>query len=169
MNSLNLIHEQFDHMLWADAKVWEVIHNTEDLQNDVRLKKLLYHLHVVQHAFFNIWTGKPMEFPKESDFENLKKLYDWVSGYNEKIKSFLTEINAGNLSNEINIPWSASVEKRFGKKPKHTTLAETMMQVITHSHHHRGQINTRIRELEGEPPLVDYIVWVWRGKPGFID
>jgi len=40
-----------------------------------------------------------------------------------------------------------------------------MYQVIIHSTHHRGQVNSRIRELKGEPPLVDFIVWIWLGKP----
>ena len=39
------------------------------------------------------------------------------------------------------------------------------MQVALHSTYHRGQINARIRELGGEPPLTDFIAWVWAGKP----
>jgi hypothetical protein len=27
------------------------------------------------------------------------------------------------------------------------------------------QVNTRIRELGGTPPLVDFIAWIWAGKP----
>jgi uncharacterized damage-inducible protein DinB len=40
-----------------------------------------------------------------------------------------------------------------------------MFQVTSHSTHHRGQVNARLRALGGEPPLVDYIAWVWFGKP----
>jgi uncharacterized damage-inducible protein DinB len=39
------------------------------------------------------------------------------------------------------------------------------MQVVLHSTHHRGQIVARVRELGGNPPLVDYIGWIWLGKP----
>ena len=28
-----------------------------------------------------------------------------------------------------------------------------------------GQINARLREIGGEPPLVDYIAWIWLGRP----
>jgi uncharacterized damage-inducible protein DinB len=45
------------------------------------------------------------------------------------------------------------------------TLAETMLQVASHSTYHRGQVNARLRELAGEPPLVDYIAWIWFGRP----
>jgi uncharacterized damage-inducible protein DinB len=44
-------------------------------------------------------------------------------------------------------------------------MAETARQVAMHSMHHRGQVNARLRELGAEPPLVDYIAWIWRGRP----
>jgi uncharacterized damage-inducible protein DinB len=31
--------------------------------------------------------------------------------------------------------------------------------------YHRGQVNTRIREVGGEPAAVDFINWIWLGKP----
>jgi uncharacterized damage-inducible protein DinB len=34
-----------------------------------------------------------------------------------------------------------------------------------HSHYHRGQNATRLRELGGEPPMTDLIVWYWKGRP----
>jgi uncharacterized damage-inducible protein DinB len=34
-----------------------------------------------------------------------------------------------------------------------------------HSHYHRGQNATRLRELGGEPPPTDLIVWYWKGRP----
>jgi uncharacterized damage-inducible protein DinB len=34
-----------------------------------------------------------------------------------------------------------------------------------HSHFHRGQNATRLRELGGEPPTTDYIFWLWKGRP----
>jgi uncharacterized damage-inducible protein DinB len=34
-----------------------------------------------------------------------------------------------------------------------------------HSHYHRGQNATRLRELGGTPPTTDYIVWLWKGRP----
>ena len=40
-----------------------------------------------------------------------------------------------------------------------------MIQVTIHSTHHRGQFNARLRQVGGEPPLVDYIAWVCFGRP----
>jgi uncharacterized damage-inducible protein DinB len=54
---------------------------------------------------------------------------------------------------------------RFGREPVPTTMRETMLQVAMHSTYHRGQVNARLRELGAEPPLTDYIAWLWMGKP----
>jgi predicted enzyme related to lactoylglutathione lyase len=52
-----------------------------------------------------------------------------------------------------------------GKKVVPATLEETMIQVASHSTYHRCQINTRFRELGGNPAMVDFVAWVWLGKP----
>ena len=44
----------------------------------------------------------------------------------------------------------------------HPTSAETAPHVAMHTTHHRGQVNARLRELGAEPPLVDYIAWLWQ-------
>jgi uncharacterized damage-inducible protein DinB len=46
-----------------------------------------------------------------------------------------------------------------------TTLGETMLQIASHSTHHRAQNNSQLRELGAKPPLVDYIAWLWSGRP----
>jgi uncharacterized damage-inducible protein DinB len=65
----------------------------------------------------------------------------------------------------IQIPWSVFMERRIGKKVVPATLEETMLQVASHSTYHRAQINIRLREIGGEPPMTDFIAWVWLGKP----
>ncbi len=44
-------------------------------------------------------------------------------------------------------------------------VGQSAVQVAMHSTHHRGQVAARLRELGVEPPMVDFIVWVWIGKP----
>jgi uncharacterized damage-inducible protein DinB len=36
---------------------------------------------------------------------------------------------------------------------------------VLHTQHHRGQVCTRLREVGGEPPTVDFIVWLWENRP----
>src|SRR5437773_1363713 len=61
--------------------------------------------------------------------------------------------------------WADQLAVRLGRPPSPVTLAQTMLQVTSHSSHHRGQVNVRLRELGCEPPLIDFITWLWLGKP----
>jgi len=168
MHSLSLLKELFRHMTWADAKIWDTVLSISDAHKDEKLKIILYHLHVVQYAFYHIWLDLPLEFPEPSEFKKLQGLASWASKYPELLRSFLTELTEKDLRRMITIPWSNRLEKLIGKKPSETNLAETMLQVTAHSSHHRGQVNNRIRSLNGEPPLVDFIAWVWIGKPSAV-
>jgi uncharacterized damage-inducible protein DinB len=40
------------------------------------------------------------------------------------------------------------------------TVIDALMQAVMHSQHHRGQAAARLRALGGEPPTVDYILWL---------
>jgi uncharacterized damage-inducible protein DinB len=63
------------------------------------------------------------------------------------------------------VAWKRWVEKAIGRAPGPTTLGEMMMQVSQHSTYHRGQVNARLRDRGGAPPLTDYIAWLWLEKP----
>jgi uncharacterized damage-inducible protein DinB len=34
-----------------------------------------------------------------------------------------------------------------------------------HSAYHRGQVASQLRELGGEPPLTDFVAWIWLDRP----
>lgn len=153
----------FNHMMWADAEIWKKVLSLPAVENDERIKKLIYHLHQVQYAYFFLCDEHPPKIPKPEEFTNLKSIALWGRKYQEKMNFFLSsEIVSEKI---IEIPWSKFMERRIGKKVVPATLEETMLQVASHSTYHRGQINTRFRELDGEPASVDFIVWVWLGKP----
>ena len=44
-------------------------------------------------------------------------------------------------------------------------MMEALMQAAMHSHYHRGQNATRLRELGGAPPGTDFIEWLRQGQP----
>ena len=165
MSSSENTNSLLNHMKWADAEIWKKILDFSEIQNDEKITKLLYHLHQVQYAFFSLWNNTPIELPKSETFEDLKSLAKWGFDYQQKLNDFLSLQNENDEKNIIQIPWSVFIERRIGKKVVPATLEETMLQVVSHSTYHRGQINTRFRELGGEPPIVDFIAWVWLGKP----
>ena len=153
------------HMQWADAEVWKKVLSFPSAENDERIKKLLYHLHQVQYAFYFLWNELPLEIPKPEEFSELKSIAKWGFNYQKILDDFLLSAKVIEKDKVVQIPWSVFLERKIGKKVVPATLEETMMQVASHSTYHRGQINTRFRELGGEPASVDLIVWIWLGKP----
>jgi uncharacterized damage-inducible protein DinB len=45
------------------------------------------------------------------------------------------------------------------------SVADGIVQVAMHTQHHRGQLMTRLKDFGGEPANVDYVIWLWKGKP----
>lgn len=153
------------HMLWADNEVWRKVIELPEALDDKRIKELLYHLHQVQYAFYFLWNELPLEIPKPEEFTDLKSIAKWGFEYQQKLIQFLLLEKAIDNEKIVQIPWSVFFERKTKQKVVPATLEETMLQVASHSTYHRGQINTRFRELGGNPASVDFIVWVWIGKP----
>lgn len=160
-----MIRDLYKHMQWADAVMWQFVLDQPPLENDIPLKDLLYHIHLVQRAFFCVWTEQPMKFPEISDFENLRAIATWGHDYHQRVTLFLAELTETDWDRPVELPWAERIVATLGKAPANTTLAQTLYQVTSHSTHHRGQVLARIRELGSEPPLVDFIAWCWLGQP----
>lgn len=154
----------YRHMEWADATVWSAALARTPAASDARLHDLLYHSHLVQHAFLRAWRGEPrdLSFPT---FDSLRSLIVWARDYHAAVHGYLAGLAPERLVAPLPLPWADLVEQSIGRPPAVSTLAETMQQVPLHTHYHRGQVNMRLREIGGTPPLVDYIAWVWLGRP----
>jgi hypothetical protein len=77
MQKLNNISLLFQHMDWADAAIWQSVIKHSSSNDDSKLRKLLFHIHMVPRAFFYVWTNQPLEFPKETDFPELPGIEKW--------------------------------------------------------------------------------------------
>jgi uncharacterized damage-inducible protein DinB len=161
---LNDLNELYRHMEWADASVWRAVLASDTARDDVKLRELFYHVHMVQRAFLRVWQGETRYTPFPTFADN-SSLIEWGRGYYPDAFAQLKSWTDDDLSKPLNVPWASMVEKLLGRAPADTTLGQTAQQVALHSLYHRGQVNARLRELGGEPPLVDYIAWLWLGRP----
>lgn len=163
MLNINFLTDLYRHMEWADAEVWASVLASEGWQKDARLREYLHHQHIVQRLFLRVWRGEPIEtsFPA---FEDAASLMLWGRAYYGEAFAYLETVNDEKLSEQMPMPWASMVERRLGRPPETTALGETVLQVAYHSLYHRGQINARLREAGAEPPLVDYIAWIWLGR-----
>jgi uncharacterized damage-inducible protein DinB len=164
MHALELLRELFGHMEWADALVWNAIFSAPASTEDSAIRHRLHHLHLVQRAFLLIWRGQPMDF---NFTESLApdQLAKWGREYHREVAPFLASLAPISLDIEVLLPWASQVTATPNSSLHNPSLGETLIQVTAHSTYHRGQVNARLREVGVEPPLTDFIAWVWYGKP----
>jgi uncharacterized damage-inducible protein DinB len=166
MSNITMLHQLFRHMEWADARVWNSVFKTPAAFNDSILRDRLFHIHVVQWGFLHLWLERPLpEFPDPSKFPDLPALVSWGRQAHEQIAGHIGQASEAALDRTITLPFADYFVKQFGNAAAPITMVQTMLQVTSHSSHHRGQVNTRLREVGGEPPFVDLIVWAWLGMP----
>jgi uncharacterized damage-inducible protein DinB len=162
---LRTLTDLYRHMEWADALLWSaVLDGKAAATGDSKVRATLYHVHLVQHAFLRTWHGDTMETPFPT-FEELSGLMAWAHAFHERAATYIPSLGAEDLGRPMPLAWSAMVEQAIGRVPDSTTIGDTVLQVALHSIHHRGQLNVRLRELGATPPLLDYIGWVWYGRP----
>ena len=154
----------YRHMEWADAAVWEAVFKSESARADEKLRGYFYHLHLVQHSWLRAWRGEAADAPFPT-FSDCESVYEWGRRYYDVIFAHFKQLTDAGIAEAMKLPWGDFVEKQLGRAPAPITIGETMQQIPLHSLYHRGQINARLREVGGEPPTVDYIVWIWLEKP----
>ena len=152
------------HMEWADAQSWRAVHALPAAQSDERLKWLCHHIHVVQSVYLQAWRGDPFVVTELTSYPDLAAIEAWARPFYPGASAFLDTVDASRFDEALDFPWSALIVEQFGKVLP-VTLGESAWQVFSHTTYHRGQLAIRIRELGGEPPLVDFLVWVWGGRP----
>jgi uncharacterized damage-inducible protein DinB len=165
MTMLDAVRPLFAHMEWADAVIWRAVNDCAAASDDKLLHDRLYHIHATQTAFLQSWRGNEVVFTGAEDFPGLDAVRDLGRAFHTVAPRFVASMTPDAVEREMILPWSTYFAKRAGFAAHPSTLGETLLQLPAHSTYHRGQVNTRIRELGGTPPLVDFIAWVWAGKP----
>jgi uncharacterized damage-inducible protein DinB len=163
---MNLIElrDLYQHMEWADTFVWRAVLKSEAALADQKLRDYFYHLHLVQHAWLRAWRGETSDVPFPT-FDDAESVREWGRSYYDEIFGCLERMTDEEIAKPMQLPWAELVEKQIGRAPAAAAVGETMLQVALHSLYHRGQINARLREVGGEPPTVDYLVWIWLERP----
>ena len=162
--NLDNLKDLYRHMEWADASVWRALLQSAEGASDQKLREYFHHLHLVQHAWLRAWRSEApdMSFPT---FEDIRSVMLWGRSYYQEIFGHLEKLTDDRLAETMRLPWAEMVEREIGRNPERISIAETMLQIPLHSLYHRGQINARLRAVGGEPPKVDYVMWVWLGRP----
>jgi len=164
MQVLPSLRDLFGHMAWADAGLWRAALAASEAADDASFRERIQHVHTVQYAFFRIWHAEDPMALLGLRFEDLPALARWGREYHEKAATFLGTLDDAALVREVALPWAGRFAGE-GRPIGPVTLGETLLQVAMHSVNHRGQLLVRLRELGAAPPTLDYIMWLWLGRP----
>lgn len=162
---LDAVRPLFDHMEWADATVWRAARACAAATDDKVLHDRLFHIHATQNAFLKAWRAEEVAFTGPDAYPGLDAVLQFAREFYAVAPAYVASLAPEAVGKEMVLPWSSFFAKRSGFEARPSTLGETLLQLPSHSTYHRGQVNTRLRELGATPPLVDFIAWVWAGKP----
>ena len=154
------------HMEWADALVWRgVMSLPPSPAVESAFRDRLTHVHTVQRAFLQLWQKAPVTAIAEAEkLTDLAAVQAWIRPVYAEARATVAALGIADFERPIVVPWSRYYVAE-GKEPELPSLAETIVQVATHSTHHRGQLNTLLRSMGVAPANTDFIGWVWQGKP----
>jgi uncharacterized damage-inducible protein DinB len=150
----------YRHQEWADAEQWRAYEAHPAAFGDKALWERLHHIHLVQRFFLAIARDEnlhELKITKPEDYATPQALKSYAQDYHRAAEDFLACVQGDDLKRCINVPW-------FKDPALDLPIEQALLQAAMHSQYHRGQNATRLRELGGEPPLTDYIVWLWKGK-----
>jgi len=159
------IREMARHMAWADATVWSAVLTAPPTAADTKIGDMLHHIHQVQHIFLQAWTRAQFNVRDRKEFATLDEIAAWGLEARRGVLSFIEQVSASELVAEIRMPWAAFFEQQTGQTAGVHTMGESVLQVFLHTQHHRGQVCMRMREVGVAPPTIDFILWLWAGRP----
>jgi uncharacterized damage-inducible protein DinB len=153
------LHELYVHQEWADAEHWRTFECYPAALADQAIRTRLHHIHLVQSAFLWVVGPRTAQFviTKVEDYPNIGDLKASARKYHSEMAAMLGTTDEGRLGETIEVPWF--------QPPLKISVRHALMQAAMHSHYHRGQNATRLRELGGVPPGTDFIEWLRKGQP----
>jgi uncharacterized damage-inducible protein DinB len=153
------LHELYAHQEWADAEHWRAFEAFPAALADRAIRERLHHIHLVQSAFLWVVGPRTAEFTitKVEDYPNMADLKAFARKLHAEWAALLGGLSEARLAETVEVPWF--------RPPLKISVQHALTQAAMHSHYHRGQNATRLRELGGVPPGTDFIEWLRQGQP----
>jgi len=153
------LHELYAHQEWADAEHWRAFEAYPAALADRALRERLHHIHLVQSAFLWVTRDQTAKFviTKVEDYQKMADLKIFARKCQSEMAGMLDAMGEARLAEMIEVPWF--------QPPLKISVRHALTQAAMHSHYHRGQNATRLRELGGVPPGTDFIEWLRNGQP----
>ena len=168
MRDLEHAKDLLGHCAWADAVLFRAWGKAD--REDGELRERLRHMSATQAFFHMVLTGT-MDLPwdrilkgevkppwADQPLPTFEELLRDTRANHANFSAFAVALSETELQRPVTIPW-------FPDPPCVVTVGEALVQVAMHTQHHRGQVMTRLKQSGGKPHNVDYLIWLWKGRP----
>ena len=162
---MNPLSDLLVHMEWADARIWTAALAVPALAHDAATRERLHHFHSTQWAYLQVLMGRPLDIPDLATFADLGSVGHWARGFYRQLPALRATLVGSRLDQQVDFPWAEHIATVYGRVAAPATVGECILQLALHTAHHRGQVAMTVRVAGGEPPTVDYIAWIWMGRP----
>lgn len=98
------------------------------------------------------------EAPDTAGMKEIDSLVDLETAMGMAHRELAAALASVDLDKMIPLP-------RGPRGPFEAPAGVLLLQVLTHSQHHRGQNASRMRQLGTTPPMTDFAVWYALGRP----
>ncbi|PWT88904.1 MAG: hypothetical protein C5B54_09835 [Acidobacteria bacterium] len=156
---LEYLRELMNYEAWADAEFFRSWKAVADAHSDQDIRTRTDHMVRVQAAFLTFMKKETYEPPDPNrELLHLPDLLTRSIETHRNWKNFLASIREENLQQQFEVAW-------FKNSPVLPSFLEAITQVAFHTQGHRAQSLARLRTLGGEKVVLDWIVWLIKGKP----
>ncbi len=153
----NLLRDLLAHCEWANAEFFRAWGGSPACDHE-ELRRREDHILLVQRMFLALLRGEAFELPPKAEVPSHADLKAAAVASHAGLCAFAAGLDEPALAHTITQPF-------FKDPPCVLTVPEALVQVVTHTQHHRGQCMTRLNDFGGKPRNVDWIIWLWKGRP----
>jgi uncharacterized damage-inducible protein DinB len=149
---LAMLLDLFQHQAYTDAALVNAIGRHEIAARDQELRNLLQHILVAHRYWLHLGQGLPFAADEETRVpDSLEPIVARYRDTQAQEKEWLAVLHESDLARTLESPYFPG---------RRIAVGDALMQVCMHSHGHRSQCATRLRALGGEPPPLDFILWL---------
>ena len=149
---VSMLQDLILHKVWANTNLLNAIREHQAAAGDPELQKLLHHTILANRFWLLLSLGLPFVQEQEArvpeSLEGIEALYRETHA---KELEWMSSIAEADLDRRLETPLVPGLS---------CSVAQALMQVCMHSQGHRAQCAAKFRELGGEPPGTDFILWV---------
>jgi uncharacterized damage-inducible protein DinB len=147
-----MLRDLIHHKVYANASLLKAIREHAPAAEDAELRTLLHHMILADRFWLRLSLGLPFVVEEEKRLpESIEALAAQYRETHEQETEWVARVTETELARVLETPFIPDFS---------CSVAEALTQVCLHSHGHRAQCATRLRQLGVTPPKMDFILWL---------